>query len=176
MSDDRKGLVQVLTGNGRGKTTAALGTVLRAVGQDFRVHIIHFMKGTYPYGEQKALEHLPNVTVLRFGKLDFVDPNNVQDDEREEARKALEAGKEAIHSGKYDMVVLDEVNIASGWGLVPVENVIDLIKNKPQGIELILTGRYADPRLIEIADLVTEMVEVKHPYQKGIKARQGLEY
>ncbi len=176
MSDERKGLVQVLTGNGRGKTTAALGTVLRAVGQDFRVHIIHFMKGTYPYGEQKALQHLPNVTVSRFGKLDFVDPNNVQDDEREEARKALEAGREAIHSGKYDMVVLDEVNIASGWGLVPVEDVIDLIKSKPQEVELILTGRYADPKLIEIADLVTEMVEVKHPYQQGIKARQGLEY
>ncbi len=176
MSEERTGLVQVLTGNGRGKTTAALGTVLRAVGQGLRVHVIHFMKGTYPYGEQKALTYLPNVTVSRFGKLDFVDPNNVQEDERDEARKALEAGREAIHSGDYDMVVLDEVNIASGWGLVPVNDVVDLIRGKPGSVELILTGRYADPKLIEIADLVTEMVEVTHPYQRGIKARQGIEF
>ncbi len=176
MGEFQAGLVQVFTGNGRGKTTAALGTVLRAVGQGLRVHIIHFMKGTYPYGEQKALTYLPNVTVSRFGKLDFVDPNNIKEDEREEARKALEAGREAIHSGNYDIVVLDEVNIASGWGLVPVEKVIELIEEKPDDVELILTGRYADQRLIEAADLVTEMVEIKHPYQQGIKARQGFEY
>ncbi len=176
MTKDHVGLVQVLTGNGRGKTTAALGTVLRAVGQGLHVHIIHFMKGTYPYGEQKALALLPNVTVSRFGKLDFVDPRNIKEEEREEARKALAASKEAIHSGAYDMVVLDEINIASAWGLIPVEEVLELIKTKPEGVELILTGRYADRRLIEAADLVTEMVEIKHPYQKGIKARKGFEY
>lgn len=176
MSKDQEGLVQILTGNGRGKTTAALGTVLRAVGQGFRVHITHFMKGTYPYGEHKALAYLPNVTVARFGKLDFVDPNNVQDDEREEARKALIASREAMLSGDYDMVVLDEVNIASGWGLVPVDDVVKLIEGKPENVELVLTGRYADERLINIADLVTEMVEVKHPYKQGIKARKGVEY
>ncbi len=176
MGEIQAGLVQVFTGNGRGKTTAALGTVLRAVGQGLRVHIIHFMKGTYPYGEQKALTYLPNVTVSRFGKLDFVDPNNVKEDEREEARKALEAGREALHSGNYDIVVLDEVNIASGWGLIPVEKVLELIKEKPNNVELILTGRYADQRIIEAADLVTEMVERKHPYQKGTKARKGFEY
>ena len=176
MSGKRTGLVQVFTGNGRGKTTAALGTVLRAVGQGLKVHIIHFMKGTYPYGEQNALTYLPGVTVSRFGKLDFVDPNNVKEDEKEEARKALEAGQEAMLSGKFDMVILDEVNIASGWGLVAVEAVIDVIKEKPDNVELILTGRYADQRLIEAADLVTEMVEIKHPYQQGIKARQGFEY
>lgn len=176
MSEDRQGLVQVLTGNGRGKTTAALGTILRAVGQGFKVHIIHFMKGSYPYGEHKALEYLPDVTVSRYGKLDFVDPSNIRDDEREEALKALEAGREAIQSGNYDMVVLDEVNIASGWGLIPVEDVVNLIKEKPKNVELILTGRYADKRIIDIADLVTEMVEIKHPYQKGIHARKGLEY
>jgi len=134
------------------------------------------MKGTYPYGEQKALALLPNVTVSRFGKLDFVDPRNIKEEEREEARKALAASKEAIHSGAYDMVVLDEINIASAWGLIPVEEVLELIKTKPEGVELILTGRYADRRLIEAADLVTEMVEIKHPYQKGIKARKGFEY
>lgn len=176
MSDNREGLVQVLTGNGRGKTTAALGTVLRALGQGFKVHIIQFMKGTYPYGEQKTLSRLDKVTVSRFGKIDFVDPHNIQDDEREEARRALAAAREAMLSGEYDMVVLDEVIIASGWGLVPVEDVLELIKDKPRSVELILTGRYADPRLIEAADLVTEMVEVKHPFQRGIRARQGCEY
>ena len=176
MTDVRKGLVQVLTGNGRGKTTAALGTALRASGQDQKVHIVHFMKGTYPYGEHKALALLPNITVSRFGKLDFVDPHNIKDDERQEARNALTNGWEALHSGQYDMVILDEVNIASGWGLIPVDDVIKLIKEKPDNVELILTGRYADPRLIEIADLVTEMVEIKHPYQQGIKARRGCEF
>ncbi len=176
MSDDRKGLVQVLTGNGRGKTTAALGTVVRALGQGFRVHVVHFMKGTYPYGEQVTMARLENLTVSRFGKLDFVDPDNVQDDEREEAQRALEVGMKAMLGGEYDMLVLDEVNIASGWGLVPVEKVLDLIAKKPDDVELILTGRYADKRIIDAADLVTEMVEVKHPYQQGIKARQGLEY
>ncbi len=176
MKAEQDRMVQVFTGNGRGKTTAALGTVLRAVGQGLKVHIIHFMKGTYPYGEQKALTYLPNVTVSRFGKLDFVDPNSIQEDEKDEARRALAAGREAILGGEYEMVVLDEVNIASGWGLVPVEDVIDLIKKKPPKVELLLTGRYADQRLIEAADLVTEMVEVKHPYQQGIKARQGFEF
>ncbi|MFO8010454.1 MAG: cob(I)yrinic acid a,c-diamide adenosyltransferase [Dehalococcoidia bacterium] len=176
MSNDGAGLVQVLTGNGRGKTTAALGTVLRAVGQGLRVHIVHFMKGTYPYGEQRALTYLPGVTVSRFGKLDFCDPSNIQEDERNEARRALEDAREAIRSGEYDLVVLDEVNIASGWGLIPVTDVVELIRRKPEKIELILTGRYADEKIIEAADLVTEMVEVKHPYQQGIKARQGFEY
>ncbi|MFO8101105.1 MAG: cob(I)yrinic acid a,c-diamide adenosyltransferase [Dehalococcoidia bacterium] len=176
MSESAAGLVQVFTGNGRGKTTAALGSVLRAAGQGLKIHVIHFMKGTYPYGEQQALAYLPNVTVSRFGKLDFVDPDNVKEDEKEEARKALEAGRQALHSGEFDMVVLDEVNIASGWGLVPVEEVLKLIEEKPENVELILTGRYADQRLIEAADLVTEMVEIKHPYQQGIKARQGFEY
>ena len=176
MHEGQEGLVQVLTGGGRGKTTAALGTVIRAVGQGLRVHIIHFMKGTYPYGEHKALAQLPNITVSRFGKLDFVDPNNVQDDERKEAEDALAASREAMLSGDYDLIIRDEVNIASGWGLVPVDKVIDLIRDKPEGVELILTGRYADPRLIEIADLVTEMVEIKHPYQRGTKARRGIEY
>lgn len=176
MPEEQGKLIQVLTGNGRGKTTAALGTVLRAVGQGLRVYIVHFMKGTYPYGEQQALAYLPNVTVDRFGQLDFVDPRNIRAEEKEEAEKALKAGRSAMLSGNYDLVVLDEINIASGWGLVPVDKVIDLIREKPEGVELILTGRYADPRIIEAADLVTEMSEIKHPYQQGIKARCGFEY
>ena len=176
MPEGQEGLVQVLTGNGRGKTTAALGTVLRAVGQGLKVYIVHFMKGTYPYGEQKALAQLPNITVDRYGHLEFVDPRNVTTEDKAEAKKALDAAREAISSGEYDLVVLDEVNIAAAWGLVALNEVIQLVREKPSNIELILTGRYADPKLIELADLVTEMVEVKHPYQKGIKARRGFEY
>jgi len=173
---DSKGLVEVFTGDGRGKTSAALGVILRALGHGFRVCIIHFMKGNYPYGEQKTLASLPNVTLAVFGRESFVDPNNVQEEDRKEARKALDAAREAMLSGKYDLVVLDEVNVASAWGLVGLDDVIKLIEDKPENVELILTGRYADQRLIELADLVTEMVAIKHPFNEGIKARPGLDY
>jgi cob(I)alamin adenosyltransferase len=175
-SSDRIGLVQVFTGDGRGKTSAALGTVLRSLGHDFKVCVIHFMKGNFPYGEQKVLASLPNVTLQIFGRLSFVDPRNPQEEDKEEARKALAAGRAAVLSGEYDLVVLDEINVASAWGLVSVDDVIKLVREKPKHVELILTGRYADDRLIEIADLVTEMKAVKHPFAKGIKARAGCEY
>ncbi len=153
-----------------------MGTVLRAVGQGLRVFIVFFMKGKYPYGEQKALSHLPNVTMARFGLLSFVDPKNVKDEEKKEARKALAAAREAMLSGEYDLVVLDEVNIAAAWGLVGVTEVVQLIHDKPEAVELILTGRYADPELNRLADLVTEMLDIKHPYEKGVLARPGFEY
>ena len=138
--------------------------------------IVFFMKGDYPYGEQKALAHLPNVTMARFGFEGFVDPKNVKEEEKEEARKALAAAWEAMRSGEYDLVILDEVNIAAAWGLVTVDEVVRLLQDRPQGVELILTGRYADEKLIDVADLVTEMAEVKHLYQKGVRARRGFEY
>lgn len=175
-SSDKKGLVEVFTGDGKGKTSAALGVVLRALGHDFRICIIHFMKGNYPYGEQKTLARLPNVTICAFGRLSFVDPRNIEEEDRREAKRALEAGREAALSGKYDLVVLDEVNVASAWGLVGVDEVVKLIEDKPEAVELILTGRCADKRLVELADLVTEMVPIKHPYDEGIEARPGLDY
>jgi cob(I)alamin adenosyltransferase len=171
-----KGMVQVFTGDGRGKTSAALGTVLRAVGQGLRVFIVFFMKGNYPFGEQKALSNLPNVTMAVFGSPSFVDPKNVRDEDKEEARKALAAAREAMLSGKYDLVVLDEVNIATAWGLIGVNEVVELIYDRPEAVELILTGRYADPEVNKLADLVTEMLDIKHPYEKGVQARQGFEY
>lgn len=172
----KKGLVEVFTGDGKGKTTAALGTIFRAVGHGLHVCIVHFMKGQYPYGEYKTAEKCPNVTIGVFGRISFVDPNNIEEVDKEEARKALDYASNAIYNGKYDIVILDEVNIASGWGLIDVEDVIRLIKEKPDDVELILTGRYADKRIIDCADLVTEMVSRKHPYEKGIKARLGIEY
>jgi len=150
--------------------------VLRALGHDFKVCIIHFMKGNFPYGEQKTLSRMPNVTVLIFGTLDFVDPRNVRPQDKTEAKKALEAGRDAVMSGKYDLVVLDEVNVAAAWKLVELDEVIKLIEDKPKSVELILTGRYADPKLVKIADLVTEMVAIKHPYDDGVAARAGLDY
>ena len=170
------GLVQVYTGSGKGKTTAALGLVARAQGQGLKAHMIFFMKGGYPYGERHTLDQLPHVTYEIFGHEHFVDPNNVQEEDREQARQALQAARAALHSGKYDLLVLDEVNVATSWKLIDVEDVLKLIDEKPPDLELVLTGRYADKRLIDRADLVTEVVEVKHPYQQGIPARKGIEY
>lgn len=176
MGAPAKRLVEIFTGNGKGKTSAASGMVLRAVGHGLKVHIIYFMKGNYPYGEQKALSRFPEVTVSRFGRRGFVDMFNVKPQEKEQARLALTAAREAMISGKYDMVVLDEVNVAVAWGLVDLEAVIELVREKPKKVELILTGRYADPKLIEMADLVTDMAEVKHPYHEGVLARKGFDY
>lgn len=171
-----KGLVEIYTGSGKGKTSAALGVVLRALGHGLRVHIIFFMKGAYPYGERNTLAQLPNASFQSFGHEHFVDPQNVKAEEKEQVREALQAASAALASGEFDLVVLDEVNIAVAWKLIEVEELLKLIEEKPPNVELILTGRYADERLIERADLVTEMMEVKHPYQKGIKARKGIEY
>ena len=171
-----KGLVQVFTGNGKGKTTAALGTILRAAGHGLRVFIVFFMKGKYDYGEFSTLSKLPNVDMASFGFRRLTDPANIKPEEIEQARLALAAAREAVLSGNYDLVVLDEVNVALGFNLIKLDEVIKLIKDKPPDVELILTGRYADTRLIELADLVTEMVKVKHPFDKGIKARKGIEY
>ncbi len=172
----KRGLVQVFTGEGKGKTSAALGTALRALGRGLRVSVIVFMKGDYPYGEWEALAKLPNVKIARFGFRTFTDPARVKPDEKEQASLALATAREAVLSGDYDLVVLDEVNIAVAWKLVELDEVVKLIQDKPSHVELILTGRYADARLIELADLVTECLKIKHPYDKGIKARVGIEY
>jgi cob(I)alamin adenosyltransferase len=172
----RLGLVEVFTGGGRGKTTAALGIAIRAAGQGLKVHIIFFMKGFYPYGEQKALANLPNISFERFGQLEFVDPAHVKEEERKQGQLAFQAARKAVLSGEYDVVILDEVNLAASWKLVDIEELLKLVREKPSYVELILTGRAADYRLVELADLVTEMVEVKHPFRKGILSRCGLDY
>lgn len=138
--------------------------------------MIFFMKGGYPYGERQTLEQLAHASFEIFGHEHFVDPNNVQDEDREQARLALQAARTALLSGKYDLVVLDEVNVATSWKLIDVEDLLRLMDEKPPDVELVLTGRYADKRIIDKADLVTEVLEVKHPYQKGIPARKGIEY
>ncbi len=172
----KKGLVQIFTGDGKGKTSAALGVVLRALGHGLRVCIVVFMKGDYPYSEWKALAMLPNVKIARFGFRTFTDPDNVKPEEIEQAKQALAAARDAMLSGNYDLVMLDEVNIAVAWKLVELGEVVRLIRDKPPNVELILTGRQADAKLVELADLVTECLKIKHPYDEGIKARRGIDY
>ncbi len=169
-------MVQVFTGNGKGKTSAALGTVLRALGHGLKAYIVFFMKGKYPYGEFSTLSKLPNVDVDSFGLRCLTDRANINPEEIEQAKLAMSAAREAMLSGNYNLVILDEVNVAVNFKLIELDEVVRLIGDKPQNVELILTGRYADARLIELADLVTEMVKIKHPYDKGVKARKGIEY
>ena len=169
-------MVQVFTGNGKGKTSAALGAVLRAAGHGMRVFIVFFMKGEYPYGEFSSLSRIPNVDVASFGFRSLTDPANIKPEEIEQAELALSAARQAMLSGNYDLVVLDEVNVAAKFKLIELDEVIKLISEKPPNVELILTGRYADNKLIELADPATEMVKLKHPYANGVPARKGIEY
>jgi cob(I)alamin adenosyltransferase len=174
---NKTGLVQVFTGNGKGKTTAALGTVLRAAGHGFNILVIFFIKGNSQDGEFNTLPKLPGVEVAKFGLRKWIrDPKNVSPEEISEAKAALKAAYKAATSGKYDIIVLDEINIAVFFKLITADDVLNLIKEKSPDTELILTGRNADSRIIEAADLVTEMKAIKHPYDKGIIAREGIEY
>ena len=171
-----KGLVQVFTGEGRGKTSAAIGTVVRALGNGLKVCIIAFMKAGHPSGEWKILSGLENVNISRFGMKGFVNPDNPSQEDRDEAAQALKAAREAIASNDYDMVLLDEVNVAVAWNLIDVHDVLSLIETKPENVELILTGRGANKEIVKAADLVTEMLNIKHPYENGTLARKGIEY
>ena len=172
----KEGLVQIFTGDGKGKTSAALGVVLRALGHGLRVCIVVFMKGDRPSGEWVFLSKIPHVKIARFGFRTLTDPDNVKAEEIEQAKQALAAAREAMLSGNYDLVMLDEVNIAVAWKLLELGEVVRLIHDKPPNVELILTGRQVDAKLVELADLVTECLKIKHPYDKGIGARRGIDY
>ncbi len=170
-----RGCVQVYTGNGKGKTTAALGLALRAVGRGFKVCILQFIKGGGPYGEHLIADKLaPQLTIIQTGKPGWVNIQDIAEDRRL-AQEAFEQAKELLVSGGYDLLVLDEINGAVGFGLIDVEQVLELIHLRPERVELVLTGRNADERVIEAADLVTEMREIKHYYKAGVPARTGIE-
>lgn len=169
--------MQIFTGEGKGKTTAALGTVLRAAGHGMKISIIFFIKGPSSQGEYKTLLTLPNVKVTSFGLRQFIHKNaGINPEEKAQAQAALAAAHEDITGGRFDLVVLDEINVAVYFQLLEVDEILRLIKDKPPHIELILTGRNAHEKLVEIADLVTEMKKIKHPFDKGIKARKGIEF
>ena len=171
-----KGLVIVITGNGKGKTTAAFGQALRAIGQGYKVFVLQFMKGR-KYGEFIAAEkYLPHLTIRMSGLDSFVMRDNPAAIDIELAQKGLDMAKKVIKSGKYDMVILDEINVALDFKLIALTEVIELINNKPSNLDLILTGRYAPPEIIELADTVSEIKEIKHHYAAGIKDRVGIEY
>ncbi len=170
------GKVQVYTGNGKGKTTASLGLALRAAGHNMKVKIIQFMKGSVSYGELKSLKKL-GVHVTQYGRPDFVDIKNPLRIDIEEAEKALEDVSNSASSGKWDIIIADEINVALGFGLIELEKVLNMIHSKHPETELVLTGRMAKEDILECADLVTEMREVKHYYKsEGLNARKGIEH
>ncbi|MBC7249077.1 MAG: cob(I)yrinic acid a,c-diamide adenosyltransferase [Anaerolineae bacterium] len=176
MQEEGLGLVHVYTGDGKGKTTAALGLALRAAGHGLRTYIAQFMKGQ-DYGELEAVKRLsPLITIEQFGQASFVHVKQATAEDVALAHAGLERVRQALHSGQYDIVVMDEINVALFFELLTVDEVLSLIENRPPGVELVLTGRRVPEKLIAHADLVTEMREIKHPYQKGIKARRGIEY
>ncbi len=168
------GYVHVYTGNGKGKTTAAFGLALRAICAGKRVYIGQFIKGM-KYSELDAVKYLPNLVIEQYGRNCFIKNKPTQQD-IDLAQSGLKKITEVIMSGEYDIVILDEINVAIYYKLVEISQVIDVIKNRPVNVEIVLTGRYAPQELIDIADLVTNMQEVKHYYQKGIKARKGIEF
>ena len=167
-------MIQVYTGNGKGKTTASLGLALRAAGAGLKVYIGQFIKGKN-YNELKALKKIKNIKVEQFGRGCFIKKTPQQKD-IELAKKGLEKIKIIVSQRIYDVVILDEINIVLNLNLLKLEDVISLIKRTPGKTELILTGRYAHQRILNLADLVSEIKEVKHYFKKGIKARKGIEY
>lgn len=178
MSSD-KGLVIVYTGKGKGKTTAALGVVLRAVGHGYKVGMIQFIKGEWYYGELTSSKRLePEFEMIAAGKgfVGIIDDDHPIEDHQNAAKLALSLAREKLATGLYDVMVLDEINYAVKLKLITVQDVLDLIAERPQKTTLVLTGNYADEKVIEVADLVTEMREIKHPYQKGIKAKKGIDF
>lgn len=170
-----QGCVQVYTGNGKGKTTAALGLALRAVGRGLTVCMFQFIKGGGRYGEHLAAEKLaPLLTIIQTGRPGWVNTKDITEDRRT-AQEALIQAQELLTSGTFDLFICDEINGAVGFGLIDVEQVLDLISRKPEKTELVLTGRNADEKIIEAADLVTEMRDIKHYYAAGVPARTGIE-
>ena len=171
-----KGLTQVYTGDGKGKTSAAFGLALRAIGRGLKVYVVQFIKGGFDYGELHIVDNLPNLKLKAFGRGKFVTEIPPTKEDVKLAKEAFNLAEKVVNSKEYDLVILDEINVALNLKLVDVDEVIHLIGNKPKHVELILTGRYAPPEIIEVSDLVTEMKEVKHPYTQGIPTRKGIEY
>ena len=174
-----KGLTIVYTGKGKGKTTAALGIALRATGYKKKTCMIQFIKGSWHYGEMDSSKRLePEFEMVAIGKgfVGIIDDISPKTDHEKVAKEAIRISNEKIQSGKYDIVILDEINYAVNLNLIEIKDVLDLIYSKPQNVDLVLTGNYAKDQVIEVADLVTEMKEIKHPFQQGIKAKKGIDF
>lgn len=171
-----KGYIQVYTGNGKGKTTAALGLALRAAGRNVKVCMIQFMKGGEPCGEHLAADLLaPYLTIIRTGREGRVNRQSPEPEDVMKASEGMTLARQALGCGEYGMVILDEINVAVACGLVRIDEVISLLESKPDDVELVLTGRDAHESIIAAADLVTEMKEIKHYFKAGVRARKGIE-
>jgi len=171
-----RGLVEVYTGNAKGKSTAAFGLALRAAGHGFKVRIIQFMKqGTY--GENEAFKRLaPEVEIYSFGRKGFIHRGGARPQDFDLAREALDCARRFLLDSETDVLILDELNNALYFGLLEWEEIKEFIAQKPEQMELVITGRNAPPEMVAMADLVTEMLEIKHPYSEGVKSRKGIEY
>ena len=174
-----KGIIIVYTGKGKGKTTAALGIVLRAVGHGYKVGMIQFIKGEWYYGELTSSKRLePEFELIAAGRgfVGIIDDDHPIEDHQKAAKDAIEVAKQKIASGNYDIMILDEINYAARLNLVSQQDILDIIAAKPEKTSLVLTGNYVPEAIMAAADLVTEMREIKHPYQKGIKAKKGIDF
>jgi cob(I)alamin adenosyltransferase len=174
-----KGLIIVYTGKGKGKTTAALGIALRAVGHGYKVCMIQFIKGEWYYGELTSSKRLePEFELIAAGRgfVGIIDDDHPIEDHQKAAKNAIEVAKQKIASGNYDIMILDEINYAAKLNLISQQDILDVIAAKPEKTSLVLTGNYVPEAIMDAADLVTEMKEIKHPYQKGIKAKKGIDF
>ncbi len=169
------GLIQVYTGNGKGKTTAALGLAIRMLGYGYKVAIIQFMKG-WEYGEEYFFTNIDNCLLRKFGRREFVNKESPAEIDVKLAEEGWDFAKRVIEKKEYQLVILDELNVALDFKLLSVQDVVDFLKHRPEGIEIVITGRYAPEEILDMADLVSEIEEYKHPYKRGISARKGIEY
>ncbi len=177
----KHGYIQVYTGNGKGKTTASLGLAMRALGRCWKVLIIMFTKGGDDYGELNSFRNLSpeiskNLTIVQAGLDRIVYENNKNADDAAEIKKGWDLAKKVIKNDEYNLVILDEANIAIDLGLIDIDEVVEVLKHKPDEMEIVLTGRNADPKIVELAHLVSEIKPVKHYWDTGIAARKGIEY
>ena len=178
MTDVHRGLIIVNTGPGKGKTTAAMGTALRAVGNGMKVLMLQFLKGSWHYGELDAVKAFGDNFVMKQMGRGFVKVGGAETDP-EDVRlvgQAWEEARQAIMSGQWDLIILDEINYAVSYGMLDPAKVVEVLNQKPEQVHVILTGRNAHPTIIELADTVTEMKQIKHAYEKGVLAQRGIEY
>ncbi|HEU4723833.1 MAG TPA: cob(I)yrinic acid a,c-diamide adenosyltransferase [Candidatus Eisenbacteria bacterium] len=173
--ETRRGIFLVITGNGKGKTTSGFGCALRALGHGFRVAVIQFMKGRI-YGELSVLRDRLGVDVYQFGRNAFVDPKNLDPRDVALARAGLDKAWEIVKAGEHDLLILDEINVVADFNLAPAAEVLELVKSRPRWMDIIATGRSAPAAVIEAADTVSEVREVKHHYRQGLESRAGIEY
>ncbi len=177
----KHGYIQVYTGDGKGKTTASLGLAMRALGRDWKVLLVMFLKGGDDYGELTSFQNLSpkiknNLTIIQAGLDRIAYSNNVNDNDKIIVEKGWQLAKQAIKNNEYNLIILDEANIAISLNLIELDDIINVLKNKPDEMEIVLTGRNANPKIIDIAHLVSEIKPVKHYWDTGIAARKGIEY